>query len=116
MRLDERVRRRIARLPTKSAVLLICADQDVSWAGRVMLQHCSDSFGSKYRFQVRTIDGIQDLPGLLKDKRHQLLLLSPLSWEGLPSRFRRLAKVSPAFYEPNPRALEEMRLAAGVLL
>ena len=59
---------------------------------------------------------IEDLNGLLQDKRHQLLLFSPLSWEGLPSRFRRLARVSPAFYEPNPRALEKVRLAAGVLL
>jgi len=72
--------------------------------------------GSKYRFHVRTISEIEDLNGLLQDKRHQLLLFSPLSWEGLPSRFRRLARVSPAFYEPNPRALEKVRLAAGVLL
>ena len=116
MRLDERVRRRIGRLPRRSTVLLVCSDDDFSRTGRAMLQHCKHAFGSKWRFQAKKVSEIPDLTRLIRAQQYRLFLFTPLVWETLPGRIKRMVRVAPAFSEPEPQSLEEIRIAAGVLL
>jgi len=116
IRLDERLLRRIRRLPTRSTVLLVCSDDDFSRTGRAMIRHCEHVFGSRWRFQAKKISDIPDLAGLIRAQRYPLFLFSPLVWETLPGRIKRMVRVAPAFSEPDPQSLEETRIAAGVLL
>jgi DNA-binding transcriptional regulator YhcF (GntR family) len=116
IRLDERLRRRISKLPMRSTVLIICSDEDFSRTGRAMLRHCEQLFGSRWRFQAKKVGEIPDLPRLIRTQRYRLFLFSPLVWEELPTRVKRMVAVAPAFSEPDPQSLEETRIAAGVLL
>ena len=116
VRLDERVQRRIRRLPKRSTVLIICSDDDFSRTGRAMLRHCKNVFGNRWRFQVKQVSEIPDLTNFIRAQRYRLFLFSPLVWETLPGRIKRMVKVAPAFSEPEPQSLEETRIAAGVLL
>lgn len=114
--LDERLRRRISRLPARSAVLLGCSDEDFSRTGRAMLRHFEHLFGKRWRFQAKKVSEIPDLTGLIRARRYRLFLFSPLVWESLPARIKRMVTVAPAFSEPDSQSLEETRIAAGVLL
>lgn len=113
IRLEERLKRRIRRLPKRSGVLLVCPDGEFS---RAMLQHCEQLVGSRLRVQMRKVGEIPDLPRFVRMRRYGLFLFSPLVWETLPAGIKRMATVAPAFGEPDPQSLEETRVAAGVLL
>jgi len=116
MRLDERLRRRIRRLPRRSTVLLVCSDDDFSRTGRAMLRHCKHVFGTRWRFRAKKVSEIPDLTSFILAQRYRLFLFTPLVWETLSGRIKRLVRVAPAFSEPDPQSLEETRIAAGVLL
>jgi DNA-binding transcriptional regulator YhcF (GntR family) len=116
VRLDERLLRRIRRLPKRSTVLLVCSDDDFSRTGGAMLRHYEHVFGSRWRFQAKKVSEIPDLAGFIRAQRYRLTLFSLLVWETLPGRIKRMVRVAPAFCEPDPRSLEETRIAAGVLL
>jgi hypothetical protein len=97
----------------RSGVLLVLSDGDVSLA---MLRHCRRVFGSKLRFQAKKISEIPDLTRFIHTQRSRLFLFSPLVWGTLPGRVKRMVRVAPVFCEPDPKSLEETRIAAGVLL
>lgn len=118
VRLDERLRRRISRLSPRSAVLIVCADEDSAGTCRAMLHHCESVFGQKRRFQAKKLSDIPNLIRLLQARTptFRLFLFSPIVWETLPTRIKRMVTVAPAFSEPDSQSLEETRIAAGVLL
>ena len=116
MRVDERLGRRIRRLRARSTVLLVCADDDFERTGRARLQHCADVFGSRWRFKAVKVSDIPDLPGFIQARRYRLVLFTPLLWDTLPGRIKRMVGVAPAFTEPDPQSLEQTRIDAGVLL
>lgn len=97
-------------------MLLVCSDEDFSRTGRAMLRHFEHLFGKRWRFQAKKVSEIPDLTGLIRARRYRLFLFSPLVWESLPARIKRMVTVAPAFSEPDSQSLEETRIAAGVLL
>ncbi len=116
VRLDDRVCRRIGRLPAASVVLLVCQDEGFSQTSLAMLRHCAEAFGLKRRFRAERRGDIADLDRLVADRRHGMVLFTPPVWDTLSARTRRNGAVAPAFCGPDPRSLEETRIAAGVLL
>jgi hypothetical protein len=116
MRLDERLRRRIGRLPRRSRVLLVCSDDDFPRTGRVMLRLFEHVFSSGWRFQAKKVSEVPALTSVIRAQRYRLFLFTPFVWETLPDRTRRMVRVAPAFSEPEPQSLEQSRIAAGVLL
>ncbi len=117
VRLDERIRRRISRLSPRSTILFVCGDEDFARTCRAMLRHCEYVFGQKRRFQFKNVSDIPDLSRLLqaRTQKFRLFLFSPIVWDTLPTRIKRMVTVAPAFSEPDPQSLEETRIAAGVL-
>lgn len=113
---DERLRRLIRRLPARSAVLLVCSDEEFSRTGRAILRLYEDLADRGRRFQVKKTGDIPDLTHFILTHGSRLLLFSPAVWETLPARIKRMATVAPAFSDPDPQSLEETRIAAGVLL
>ena len=116
MRLSDRLRRRISRLPARSAVLIVSSDEDFPQTGGAFLRHCEHLFGRKGRFRAKRLSEIPNLISLLHADVYRLFLFSPLVWEQLPERVKRMAVVARAVSDPDPRSLEEIRIAAGVLL
>ncbi len=117
MRADERLRRRLNRLPARSHVVFVGSDEDFS--GGAILRHCEHlfgGFGRHLRFRAKNINEIPDLTSFVLRRRYQLFLFGPLVWEKLPARIQRMAAVAAAVCEPDPSSLEETRIAAGVLL
>lgn len=116
MRLDERLRRLVSRLPTGSSVLLVCSEEDSPRTDRA-IRYYKDLLGSSRPFRLKKVSEIPDLINLIRTRRHQLFLFNPLIWAMLPTRIKRMAgRVAPALTEPDPLSLEETRIAAGVLL
>ena len=116
MHLDEHLRRRLNRLPARSAVVLVCSDEDSLLAGGAVRRHYEDLFDKKWRVHVKNVSEIPDLTSFVLAQRYGLALFSPLVWEKLPARAKRMVRVAPAFSEPDPQSLEEIRIAAGVLM
>ena len=116
VRLDERLRRQVRRLPQKSTISIVCADSDPSQACQAIIRQCEHLSSQKHRVLVRKVGEIPNLPQFLQAQRHGLALFSPTVWETLSARTRRMVTVAAAFTEPDPVALEKTRIAAGVLL
>ena len=116
VRLDERLCRRIRRLPASSVVLLVCPDDRFPQTSLTMLRHCAEALGARRRFRAVRIGEVPDLDRLVGARSHGMVLFAPPVWDTLPARMQRNGAVAPAFCEPDPRALEETRIAAGVLL
>lgn len=68
------------------------------------------------RLQLRNVTDVSDLHKLIRAKRYKLILLGPIVWETLPADVKRVTGVRPLFCEPDPHALEQIRIAAGVLI
>lgn len=115
MRAQSSLQRRIRRLPTSSRVLLVLAD-DVSQTGGAVLRHYRQLFGRQWRFDAKAAGSLHELTALVGSRRHDLFLLSPAVWEFTPPRLRRNGLVDRMLDEPDPRSLEETRVAAGVLM
>ena len=116
VRMDDRLCRRIGRLPAASTVLLVCQDEGFSQTSLAMLRHCAETFGLKRRFRAMRLGEIRDLDRLVADRRHGMVLVTPPVWDTLSARTRRNGAVAPAYCGPDPGSLEETRIAAGVLL
>jgi len=116
VRLDERVRRWVVARPTHSIVTIVCADDDAGSTCQAMVRLCEDVFGDKHRFRTKNMSRGSDLVKWLGANQRRLCLVSPAAWETLPARVKRWRHVAPAFTEPDPLSLEEIRFAAGVLL
>jgi len=91
-------------------------DNPFPLTARAVLRHYESLFGRKWRFHAKPVGSISDLAALAGSQRYSLLLLSPLVWEQAPPRLKRSARVDRGVDEPDPRSLEEIRIAAGVLL
>lgn len=116
VRLEERLRRRVNRLEKRWTVLAVCEDNGFELTARAMLRMSERTFGPGRRVEVKNVSDIPNLTALIQAKRHALFLFSPVVWETLPPQTRRIGTVAPAFSEPDRQALNELRLAAGVLL
>jgi DNA-binding transcriptional regulator YhcF (GntR family) len=116
MRVAERLQRRILKLPTSSRVLLVLADDLFPQTGRAVLRYYQHLFGRQWRFDAKPVGSIPELTALVGSRRYGLFLLSPVVWEQTPPRLRRSALVDRMVDEPDPRSLEETRVAAGVLM
>ena len=116
MRMKERLQRRIRRLPPNSRVLLVLPDDYFPQISGPVLRRYRRLFGRKWRFDARPVSAIRDLTALVRSRRYRLFLLSPVVWEQTPIRLRRSSLVDRAVDEPDPRSLEEARIAAGVLM
>ena len=116
MRLDVRLQQRINRLPARSRALVIISDGGLPPGDRALREHCGYVVGVKRRFDVKTLSEIPALAALGKARRYGLILISPLAWEQTPVRIRRMGSVARVVTTPDPRPLEDVRIAAGVLL
>jgi GntR family transcriptional regulator len=116
MRLEKRLHHTLDHLPARSRVLFLCAEKDLKGAALSMTDYCQGAFGQRLRFQSRTLSDVRDLPALIQERRHDLFLFSPLAWEDLPRRIKRMKRVTLAFIEPDADLLEEARIHAGVFL
>jgi DNA-binding transcriptional regulator YhcF (GntR family) len=116
MRMEERLQRRIRRLPPNSRVLLVLPNDHFSQLGKSVLRRYRHLFGRKWRFHAQPVRAIRDLTDLVRSRRYHLFLLSPVVWEKTPTRLRKSSLVDRVVDEPDPRSLEETRIAAGVLL
>lgn len=116
MRMAARLQRRIRRLPPNSRVLLVLPDDLFPQIGRSILHHYRHLFGRKWRFHAQPASAIRDLADLVRSQRYPQYLLSPVVWEQTPPRLRRSSLVDRLVDEPDPRSLEEARIAAGVLM
>ncbi len=116
VRLDERLCRRIRRLPAASEVLLVCPDDRFPQTSLTMLRHCAEALGARRRFRAVRIGEVPDLDRLVGARSHGMVIFAPPVWDTLPARMRRSGAAAAAFCEPDPRSLEETRIAAGVLL
>lgn len=116
MRMEERLKQRVSRLPARSQVLLVFVDEFFPQTGRAVLRECEYVFGKKWRFRARRIGEVPDLTKLIRTQQYPLFLLSPIVWEQMPSRLKRMPWVARLVDEPDPRSLEETRISAGVLL
>jgi DNA-binding transcriptional regulator YhcF (GntR family) len=115
MRLDKRLQRRINRLPARARALIVTSDGS-SLAGDLALLHsCRRLFGRARHLQAKALSEIPDMATLLKSRRYALVLFSPLAWEQTPARITRMPSVSRLATEPDPPALEHVRIAAHVL-
>ncbi len=115
MRLDKRLQQRINRLPARSRVLIVTSDESSLAGDKALLHNCRRLFGRTRRLHARALSGIRDLAALLESRRYALVLLSPSAWEQTPARITRMPSVARAATEPDPPALEDVRIAAGVL-
>ena len=116
MRVAERLQRRIRRLAASSRVLLLLADDLFPLTGRAVLRHYQQLFGRRWRFDAKPIGSIREVTTLVGSRQHGLFLLSPVVWEQTPPQLRRSGLVDRMVDEPDPRSLEETRVAAGVLM
>lgn len=116
MRMEARLQRRIRRLPPNSRVLVVLPDDFFPRVRRSVLHRYRYLFQRKWRFHARPVGGIRDLADVVTSRRYPLFLLSPAVWEQVSTRLRRGSQVDRLVDEPDPRSLEETRLAAGVLM
>jgi hypothetical protein len=115
MRLDKRLQQRINRLPATSRALIVTSDESSLAGDLAMLHNCQRLFGRTRRLHAKALSEIPDLAALLKSRRYALVLFSPLAWEQTPARITRMPFVVRAATQPDPPALEDLRIAAGVL-
>jgi GntR family transcriptional regulator len=116
MRIGDRLQRRLRRLPAKARVLLVLPDDLFAHAGGAVRRHYAHLFGRNRRFVAKPLGTAQDLFVAVKSRRFQLILLSPIVWEQVPTRLKRGSLVERMVDEPDPRSLEGARLVAGVLM
>ena len=116
MRVTERTQRRIRKMPANSRVLLVMADDVFPQTGQAVLRYYRRLFGRRWRFDAKPLGSIRDLTALVESKRYRLCLLAPAVWAHTPSRLGRNGLVARMVDEPDPRSLEETRVAAGVLM
>ncbi len=115
MCLDKRLQQRINRLPARSRVLIVTSDESSLAGDKALLHNCRRLFGRTRRLHAKALSGIPDLAALLESRRFALVLLSPLAWEQTPARITRMPSVARVATAPDPPALEDVRIAAGVL-
>ena len=116
MRLGERLQRRIRRLTPDARVLLVMPDNAFPLIGPAVRRLWKSLFGRKLRVHVRRAGSTRDLTTLVGSQGYSLILLSPVLWEGTPAPIKRSPRVDRVVNEPDPRSLEEIRTAAGVLM
>lgn len=115
MLVGKRLLRRLGRLPARSRVLFVFLDGSFSRTARAVLGHYERLSNSKGRFHSTTVSEIPDLARLIQARRYGLFLLSPVVWEQVPTKIKRMPAVARAVEEPDPQSLEETRVTAGVL-
>jgi len=115
MCLDKRLQQRINRLPARSRSLIVTSDESSLAGDRALLHNCQRLFGRTRRLHAKALSEIPDLAALLKSRRYALVLFSPLAWEQAPARITRMPSVARVATAPDPPALEDVRIAAGVL-
>ena len=115
MRLDKRLQQRINRLPAGSRALIVSSDESSPAENRALLHDFRRLFGRTRGLHAKALSEIPDLGALLKSRRYALVLLSPLAWEQTPARITQMPFVVRVATAPDPPALEDVRIAAGVL-
>ena len=116
MRVDKRLRQRISKLPARSRVLVVVSDEALPPGDNSLIRECERLFGNKRRLQVKAHREVPDLVTLAKARRYRLILLFPLVWEQMPAKIKRMATTVRVVMEPDPQSLEEVRIAAGILV
>jgi len=115
MRCEKYLDRRVQRLPAKSHTLIVTSTES-SAGERALLRHCRHVFSGSRRLHAKVLSKTPDLAALVKSRHYNLVLLSPLVWDQTPKRITRMTSVRRMAMEPDPRSLENVRIAAGVLL
>jgi DNA-binding transcriptional regulator YhcF (GntR family) len=115
MLVGKHLHRRIGRLPSRSRVLFVFLDQSSSRTARAVLGHYEHLFNSNGRFHTTTVSEIPDLARLIEARQYGLFLLSPVVWEQVPTKIKRMPAVARVIEEPDLQSLEETRVTAGVL-
>ena len=116
MRVDKRLRQRISKLPARSRVLIVLSDEALPTGDRTLSRRWERFFGNKGRIQIKAHREVPDLVALAKARRYRLILLFPLVWEQMPAGVRRRVTAVRVVVEPDPQSLEEVRIAAGILV
>ena len=116
IRVDQRLPRRLGAFPEQSSLRCVFADEQFPRAKAAILQKFKAIFGKKFRCHSRIIGEIPDLPALIQAGHYRLVLVGPLVWDRLPARIKRTPGVVQMAWEPDPYALEAIRVPAGILL
>jgi DNA-binding transcriptional regulator YhcF (GntR family)/vacuolar-type H+-ATPase subunit F/Vma7 len=118
MRLDKRLQERIRKLRARSRVLVVVSNKDLPATGNALFRECERLFGTKQFFQIEADCEVPDLAAYVKARRqrYQLILLFPHVWERTPAKIRRITRAVRVVVEPDLQSLEEVRVAAGVLV
>jgi DNA-binding transcriptional regulator YhcF (GntR family) len=118
MRLDKPLLERVRRLPARSRVLVVVSDKDLPGRQNLVVGECERLFGTKQGFQIEAHCEVPDLAAFVKARRqrYRLILLLPCVWDRTPVKVRRTTGAVRVGMEPDPQFLEEVRVAAGVLM
>ncbi len=115
MLVGKRLLQRMSRLPARSRVLFVFLENSTPRTTGGVLRHYEHLFGGKRRFHATAASEIPDLARLIRGRQYGLFLLSPVVWEQVPAKIRRMPAVVRAVEEPDLVSLEETRVTAGVL-
>lgn len=117
-RLNKSVEERIRKLPARSHVLAVVSDKDSPATGNILFQQCERLFGAKPSLHVKTDSDVPDLLAFVKAQQqpYRLIVLFPHVWQRTPVKIRRMTRAVRVSVELDPESLEELRVAAGVLV
>lgn len=118
MRPNKPLTERIRKLPARSRVLVVASNKDLPATGTALLRECERLFGTKQCFQVEAGCDVPDLLAFVKAQQqpYRLILLFPYVWERTPVKIRRITRAVRVSVEPDLESLEDVRVAAGVLV
>ena len=108
--------RRVRRLAPGSSVLVVFSEEYFERAGRSTLRHCEKVVGGSYQFEIRPFRNPTDFAAEAASGKYQLIVLNPPVWTQVPPRVRRLPRIVSVFSELDMQSLEQIRIAAGVVL
>lgn len=113
LKIDERLVKRICSLPEDARVLMVFADEDFAKMGMPIVERYKELLGSKCHYEPKRFS---DFLRLQDTRRQALIIVSAHVWDELPEKLRELPNVVVAHYEVDMHSLEEIRIAAGILI
>ena len=105
---------RARRLAAGSRVLLVLSPEDHARIGPAVVQRFRELVGKDLRFEAASFRANLDWPAQLS--RYRLIVASAHVWDEIPERVRRSRRVVRSQSEPDLQSIEELRLAAGVVI
>lgn len=116
LRVGRRLINRIRRLPAGSRVLMVFAEEDFTRMGRPVVESYRALVGTKWLFEPIAFGRISDLAAVADSGTYGLIIVSAHVWDRVPEKARRSANVALVQNELDMQSLEQVRIAAGILV